>query len=111
MCSILPESFRWLLTKNRLDDAERVIEKISDFNDLPFPREEFNKVVDNSNKTDAKTEDVGKSYSIIDIFRSSILRKRSIILACVWYVVFGWLSLSMYTRKNAQVATNLQQNC
>ena len=83
-CSFLPESFRWLLTKNRFDDAERVLERISDFNDLPFPREEFNKVIDNSNKAGTKAENVEKSYSIIDIFRSRVLRKRSIIVAFIW---------------------------
>ena len=82
--SFLPESFRWLLTKNRFDDAERVLERISDFNDLPFPREEFNKVVDNSNKAGKKTDTGEKSYSIIDIFRSRVLRKRSIIVGFIW---------------------------
>ena len=82
--SFLPESFRWLLTKNRFDDAERVLERISDFNDLPFPREEFNKVVDNSNKAGKKTDNGEKSYSIIDIFRSRVLRKRSIIVGFIW---------------------------
>lgn len=83
-CSFLPESFRWLLTKNRFDDAERVLERISSFNDLPFPREEFNSVVDNSNKAGKKTDNAEKSYSIIDIFRSRVLRKRSIIVGFIW---------------------------
>lgn len=92
-CSALPESFRWLLTKKRLEQAEAVIDRISSFNSLPFPREEFNQVVDNSNKQDDKTDDVQKSYNIIDIFRSSVLRKRSIILGFVWYVGFYHINI------------------
>ncbi|XP_028417308.1 uncharacterized protein LOC114541706 [Dendronephthya gigantea] len=93
---VLPESFRWLLTKNRFEDAERIIEKITSFNDLPFPREEFDKVADNSNKFGVKKSVDEKNYSIIDIFRSSVLRKRSLILAFVWFSTsFGYYGLAL----------------
>ena len=83
-CSFLPESFRWLFTKKRVDEAEQVVRRIATFNKLPFPRDVFDKVAQNSMKTETKVSGSRKNYTILDIFRSSVLRKRCLILAIMW---------------------------
>ena len=84
--SFLPESFRWLLTKKRVKEAEEVVAKIATFNKRPFPREIFDKVAQNCMAMDTTILKVNKNYTIVDIFKSSVLRRRSLIMALVWYV-------------------------
>ena len=78
----LPESFRWLIAQKRFDKAEAVVTKIVKFNDLEFPRDIFDDVVE-KNKTEEKNPASNK-YTIIDLFRFRVLRKRSVILAWIW---------------------------
>ena len=69
---------------NRFDDARKVVTTISTFNKIPFPEETFNKTVtgiENSSKIEGNNN---RSYTIVDIFRLSVLRKRSLIMMVVW---------------------------
>jgi OCT family organic cation transporter-like MFS transporter 4/5 len=36
---IIPESPRWLLTQNRIDDAEKVVQKMAKFNKVSIPND------------------------------------------------------------------------
>ncbi|CAB4023822.1 organic cation transporter -like [Paramuricea clavata] len=75
----LPESIRWLLINNRFDKAEKVVRNICSFNKIIFPRDIFDKTVNKiENKSDIK------NFTIVDIFKSSVLRKRSLIMMVVW---------------------------
>ena len=78
----LPESFRWLVAQKRFDKAEEVVTRIVKFNDLEFPRNIFDDMVD-KNKSEEKTP-TSQKYTIIDLFRFRVLRKRSVILAWIW---------------------------
>jgi hypothetical protein len=83
-CRCFPESIRWLLINNRVDQEEKVVRNISSFNKIPFPQEIFDKTVnENVQKTVENRSDI-KSYTIVDIFRSSVLRKRSLIMMVIW---------------------------
>ena len=79
----MPESIRWLLINNRFDQAENVVRNISTFNKISFPKDIFDKTVNEIEKTEANKSDI-KSYTIADIFRSSVLRKRSLIMMVIW---------------------------
>jgi hypothetical protein len=59
-----------------------VIQRISTYNKRAFPEKEFNKAVENSRKSETNVE---KSYTILDLLRYPVLRRRSIILALTWY--------------------------
>ncbi|CAB3991007.1 organic cation transporter -like [Paramuricea clavata] len=80
----LPESIRWLLINNRFDQAENIVRNISTFNKIPFPKDIFDKTVNEIEKTEANKSDI-KSYTIADIFRSSVLRKRSLTMMVAWF--------------------------
>ena len=78
----LPESFRWLLVKQKFEDTERVVKRIAKFNKLPFPRDVFDEVMKESSEN--KVIEPERKYTMIDMFRFRVLRKRSIIMAWVW---------------------------
>ncbi|XP_046854931.1 solute carrier family 22 member 5-like isoform X2 [Xenia sp. Carnegie-2017] len=81
---MLPESFRWLIVHKRFDKAEQVIRRIAKFNRLPFPRDIFDEtVVENKSKESETAE--SRKYTFIDLFRFRVLRKRSIVMALIWF--------------------------
>ncbi|KAL4239285.1 hypothetical protein ACF0H5_000102 [Mactra antiquata] len=77
----VPESFRWYVSHNRLNDAESVIKKLAKVN--KSTRIELNEL-----KTMAK--DIGKEiipdrkYSCIDIIRNGSLFLYTSLLVIVW---------------------------
>ena len=73
---------RWLLIKGHSEDAKRVVKRIATFNKRPFPEMEFSKAVECSTKSETNVE---KSYTIVDLLRYPVLRKRSLILGLTWY--------------------------
>jgi hypothetical protein len=62
-----------------------VVQRIATFNKQPFPEKEFNKVVESSRKLETNVE---KSYTVLDLLRYPVLRKRSLILGLIWYVIY-----------------------
>jgi hypothetical protein len=52
------------------------------FNNLDFPQETFDNIAE-KNQSEEKTPR-SKKYTIIDLFRFRVLRKRSVILAWIW---------------------------
>ena len=62
---------------------------ISTFNKIPFPEEAFDKAVTEVENFSKMEQNNNMSYTIVDIFRSSVLRKRSLVLMVVWYVLAG----------------------
>ena len=61
-----------------------MVQRIATFNKQPFPEKEFNKVVESSRKLETNVE---KSYTVLDLLRYPVLRKRSLILGLIWYVI------------------------
>ena len=59
-------------------------QRIAKFNKQPFPGKEFNKAVENSRNLNINEK---KSYTIVDLLRYPVLRKRSLILGITWYVL------------------------
>ena len=78
----LPESFRWLFVKQRFEKAGKVVKRIANFNNIPFPEDVFKNAAEENKEILGSKPD--KKYTIIDMFRLSGLRKRSIIMAWVW---------------------------
>lgn len=60
---------------------------ISAINKIPFPKQIFDRTVDEieNNQKSEETKSEIKSYTIAHIFRSNVLRKRSMIMIVVWY--------------------------
>lgn len=79
---IIPESIRWHVTHNRHHDALKTAAKIAKFNKIALSSDLDIEVT--TNICGKKPSD----YNIIDLFRTKIIRKRSIIMFYIWYVLY-----------------------
>lgn len=79
----IPESARWLISKNRPEEAKKVIEAVAKENKASIPPELLNEVI-NEKKVD-KSPDV-KEASLIDLFRYPNLRKKTLLIFFDWFV-------------------------
>uniref|UniRef100_A0A8C3P0F1 Major facilitator superfamily (MFS) profile domain-containing protein n=1 Tax=Cyanoderma ruficeps TaxID=181631 RepID=A0A8C3P0F1_9PASS len=86
---VLPESPRWLVTKGRIEEAKKVLQKAAATNKRSLPPELLEQL---------KPETEVKSGSFLDLFRKKHLRKVTLIMSCVWFadsIVYYGLSLSV----------------
>ncbi|XP_034024770.1 solute carrier family 22 member 13-like [Thalassophryne amazonica] len=72
----LPESARWLLTRGRKEEAQKLLERAARIN----KRKIQNDLLDNF-----ELENTSKSGSFLDVFRTSYLRKRTILMGWNWF--------------------------
>ncbi|XP_053914966.1 solute carrier family 22 member 13 isoform X2 [Cuculus canorus] len=86
---VLPESARWLVTKGRIEEAKKVLQKAASVNKCTIPPgllEQMN------------PEKQTKSGNILDLFRKKHLRKVTLVMSCTWFadsIVYYGLSLSV----------------
>ncbi|XP_071963436.1 organic cation transporter protein-like [Antedon mediterranea] len=87
---IIPESARWLISQNRFDEAEKIMQKWAKVNKVDLPKD----ILDEEKELVEKQNDV--TYSIFDLFRTSNMRKKTININYNWMVnslVYYGLSL------------------
>ncbi|XP_015248626.1 PREDICTED: solute carrier family 22 member 13-like [Cyprinodon variegatus] len=85
----LPESFRWLMTQGRKEEALKELKKAAKVNKRTVPDDLLDKV-DMETTVDRK--------NMLDIFRISYLRKRTLIMSFNWFAasfLFYGLSLNI----------------
>lgn len=82
----LPESTRWLITMNRYDEARKLILRAAEVNNKEVPGDLLVKPDQSAAKAkdDVSVDGTKSTESFADIFRSSLLRKRLIILFFAW---------------------------
>ncbi|XP_057890996.1 solute carrier family 22 member 13-like [Melospiza georgiana] len=87
---VLPESPRWLVTKGRIEEAKKVLQKAAATNKCSLPPELLEQLK-------PEKEEV-KSGSFLDLFRKKHLLKVTLIMSCAWFVnsfVYYGLSLNV----------------
>lgn len=78
---VLPESFRWLVSCQKFDEAKQVVIKMSKYNNTSVPNmARLNGLA----LKDIETTKYKNKYSMKDLFLNVRLRKVSIILAINW---------------------------
>ncbi|XP_033115700.1 organic cation transporter protein-like, partial [Anneissia japonica] len=93
MIPFIPESVRWLISKNRLEEAEKIIRDCAETNkvyNLP------DKLFEEGTRKNEK-EDIQINYTMIDLFRTPNMRLKTINVLYNWMVnslVYYGLSLS-----------------
>ncbi|XP_029935811.1 solute carrier family 22 member 13-like [Myripristis murdjan] len=86
---ILPESARWLITQERKEDLQKEIRRAARVNGRMVPEALLEEL---------RVEGLSKKGSMLDILRISYLRKRALLMSCVWFgasMVYFGLSLSV----------------
>ncbi|XP_010081931.1 PREDICTED: solute carrier family 22 member 13 [Pterocles gutturalis] len=86
---VLPESARWLVTKGRLEEAKKILQKAASINKSTIPPGLLEQL---------KPEKQTKSGSTLDLFGKKHLRKVTLIMSCAWFVnslVYYGLSLNV----------------
>ncbi|XP_014668813.1 PREDICTED: organic cation transporter protein-like [Priapulus caudatus] len=89
---IIPESLRWLLLKNRHEQAQSQIRTACKFNKIPYPDIDTRNVVLPGIQTQES-----KTYTPFDLVRTPVIRRNALISFYVWFsvsCVYYGLSLS-----------------
>ncbi|XP_060756839.1 solute carrier family 22 member 13-like [Neoarius graeffei] len=75
---ILPESARWLLTQGRQEEAKKIILNAARVN---------GRIVSDSLLERMEAENTVRTGSMLDLFRVTSLRKRTLIMCFIWFVI------------------------
>ena len=78
---IIPESPRWMLGHGQKDKAIELIKKVAKTNDMIVPDDVFEKLEAETSEKDAKNP------SLVDLFKTSNLRIKSILILFIWFVI------------------------
>ena len=81
VCSIVPESPRWLLQHDRLEDAQHVLSTIASRNGRPKP--DFGALRQIA-EADRQAQRSTKKYTYLDILRVWTYCKRTLIMFLAW---------------------------
>lgn len=77
----IPESYRWLVSHKRIDEAYEVMKQVAQMNRRPYPnKERLVALVKMAEIANAKE----RKYTIIDVFRNKQLLKITVLLAICW---------------------------
>ena len=80
-----PESPRWLIAHDRLDEAQTVIERFGGKKAKPVNAEELGALLEKVRRHQLEREREAKKYTPIDLFRTPKLRKWTVIICYQWY--------------------------
>ena len=88
----VPESFRWYVGHDRLEDSTKVIERISRVNRKPIPDlSVFKQKTDNSDSDFASGSELegtssDKKYTFLDLVKQPNLLKLTLLFSFIWFV-------------------------
>ncbi|XP_050733892.1 beta-alanine transporter-like isoform X2 [Eriocheir sinensis] len=100
---VLPESPRWLLANGRVDEAEKIMEKMARVNGKKLPqnymanlRRKFEVEQYMAGKED-KPASSQKTYGVMDLFRTPNLCRKTLIITFIWFTNTSvYVGLSYY---------------
>lgn len=80
----IPESSRWLISKDRKDEAIKVIEAVAKENKVTIPKEVLDSIGDDQKMANKNPD--AKGASVVDLFRYPNLRRKTLIIFFAWLV-------------------------
>lgn len=94
----IPESPRWLVAKDRLDEAQVVMETFARINRVRVDPRALRELIEEVKRAEPKRAKGNQQYGLMDLVRTSKLRKRTVICCFSWFVnalVFFGINLSL----------------
>ena len=93
----MPESFRWYVSHNKAEDAERVVQFIGKVNGNADINKDMLHEVTETERAEQEIHLADKKYTFLDILRTPRVLKYTLLLAWVWYVnsYFSLVSLNV----------------
>ncbi|KAK3753624.1 hypothetical protein QZH41_014731 [Actinostola sp. cb2023] len=86
LVGVMPESPRWLIAHNRLDEAHAVLMKYGGKDNKPVDPEMLRVLIENVRRDQLATEEEEKKYSPLDLVHTPKMRKWTIIICYQWFV-------------------------
>ncbi|EDO39860.1 predicted protein, partial [Nematostella vectensis] len=93
----IPESPRWLIAENKLDEAHALLTKFAEKNRVTVDSKHLMHMIREVKKADIRSDD-NRKYGMLDLLRTPKLRKRTFICGVNWSVnalVFFGLNLNV----------------
>ncbi|XP_078603969.1 organic cation transporter protein-like [Branchiostoma floridae x Branchiostoma japonicum] len=84
LMQVLPESPRWLLSKQRVTAAKEVLQRAARMNKVTLTDEVSDLLVKS-----AESNEITKSFTIIDLVRTPRMRKITLTMCLVWMFIAG----------------------
>lgn len=91
----IPESTRWLISNNRIDEAKKCIQIAAKENRVKISDSDLDRLLQPDPKLPIKDH---PKATILDIFKHPNLRKRSMIVFFNWCVIFKDISFQLTER-------------
>ncbi|XP_055853387.1 organic cation transporter protein-like [Episyrphus balteatus] len=85
----VPESARWLLSKNRKQDAIANIEKAAKVNKVIIPEDVLDNLLEDTNEEKDPLDKPKKEPSVFDLLRYPNLRRKTLLIFFDWFVNSG----------------------
>ena len=119
VCRLVPESVRWLASKGKFDQARRILGKMARFNKVSLPdtllednlsydevfvheRPEGAVTIGEQDSVNGDEEENNRKYSVLDLFRTPKIRKRTLVLTYCWLV--GQILNILFTSNKIEAA-------
>jgi len=83
---VLPESPRWLIANNRLDEAYQVLIRYGGKDDQPIDEQKLRDVIQAIRRDQLATQEKEKTYTPLDLVRTPKMRRWTLIACYQWYV-------------------------
>ncbi|KAL0809394.1 hypothetical protein ABMA28_011583 [Loxostege sticticalis] len=84
---LVPESARWLVSQGKIDKALTIMKKFERINKTKIPDKVLSEFTEASLKTIKDCEADGRTYSVLDLFRTPRLRRNAILLIVIWMAI------------------------
>uniref|UniRef100_T1IXG2 Major facilitator superfamily (MFS) profile domain-containing protein n=1 Tax=Strigamia maritima TaxID=126957 RepID=T1IXG2_STRMM len=94
---LVPESLRWLLVNNRVEEAKKVAQKYARINKINL-ESNIDKQITNLGLTLANSEGGNNKYDFRDLFRTKYIRRTTILAIYLWFaasIVYYGINFSL----------------